>query len=162
MVIQCSKQLVAPPMLTRPFGMHMVHYRGESDALAWLNLREQVFARESPSVRQWDLLDFEREMTSKPWWNPQAMWLAERLPDRVLIGSVTLAVRGSGKQPAIHWLLVHPMVQRRGVGRWLVSHVEQACWNAGCPNLVLETDTGWTSALALYRSMGYVPKNTKR
>ncbi len=88
------------------------------------------------------------------------MWFAQsRGANGQMLGTVTLGERGvpERSQPSIHWLLVDPDHRRRGIGRLLVSAVEETCWQAGRPTLTLETLKSWTEAMAFYEALGYEP-----
>lgn len=137
------------------------------DISSWLALRERTMAEQSPQVRRWSPADFYSEMQSKTWWRPDRTWLAvagdTRFRDRAnsssLVGSVTLALRegASAVVPVVHWLLVDPAWRRCGIGRLLLSKLEQAVWERGWRRIELETHAGWTEAVAFYHSMGYAP-----
>ena len=107
-------------------------------------------ADQIPRVRPWSESDFFSEMQSKPWWRQPGgcgrhlLWKQPRP-----IGAVTLAMReGSARTiPVVHWLLVDPAWRRRGVGRLLDAHLEQAAWNDGWREIELETHAGWTAAV---------------
>ena len=147
-------------------GVCLRHFAGADDVAPWLALREAAFARERIGVRAWDAAEFAREFLDKPWWDPRRMWLAEASsveaePAAQLIGSVTLALRGSGEaaRPVVHWLMVHPRWRRRGLGRLLLATLEAAAWDQGHRRLWLETHAGWQNALRLYRALGYVEED---
>jgi GNAT superfamily N-acetyltransferase len=127
---------------------------------AWLALRERSMAGETPAVRRWTTVDLAADITAKPSWRPERMWLA-KCNDRppVLIGSATMLIRSgrAGSVPIVHWLLVDPNWRRRGVARLLMSHLERAAWDDGWREVQLETHSGWAKAVAFYSSIGYVP-----
>jgi GNAT superfamily N-acetyltransferase len=128
------------------------------DVTTWLALRERAMAVEAPSARSWTAGDFHAEMTGKPWWRADRMWIACRHEaPREIVGTVTLAIREgrTGRVPVVHWLLVDPAWRRRGLGRLLMSHLERAVWDDGGREVQLETHAGWTAAVAFYHSMGY-------
>jgi GNAT superfamily N-acetyltransferase len=82
------------------------------------------------------------------------MWFAES--DGIL-GSVTLARRDShtSSKPVVHWLMVDPRWQRRGIARLLLTTLEASVWDAGERQIWLETHSAWTKATQFYRAMGY-------
>jgi GNAT superfamily N-acetyltransferase len=129
-----------------------------ADVPAWLALRRRAVAWLKPAVRTWTAADFAAEMSEKPWWRDDWTWLATPVDSpQQLVGSVTLAVRaGSASEvPVVHWLLVDPRWRRRGIARLLMSHLEQAAWDAGWREIQLETHANWTEAVAFYQSIGF-------
>jgi GNAT superfamily N-acetyltransferase len=130
------------------------------DVPGWLALRGRAVAWLKPAVRAWRAEDFAAEMSGKPWWRKDWTWLAAPidLPGQ-LVGSVTLAVREgeAGEVLVAHWLLVDPRWRRRGIGRLLMAHLEQAAWDAGWREIQLETHANWADAVAFYQSMGFEP-----
>ena len=123
----------------------------------WLELHARSLPH-SVGGRPWTEQDFAREFLRQPWWNATRMWFAQsRGANGRTLGTVTLGERGvpERSQPSIHWLLVDPDHRRRGIGRLLVSAVEETCWQAGQTTLTLETLTSWTDAVAFYEALGY-------
>jgi GNAT superfamily N-acetyltransferase len=157
-ILQMTRALFERPHVASAPNIRLRPFAGPADIDAWLELRSRAFARQKISVRQWTHDDFEREFLQKPWWKPEAMWLAvgSEEPDRI-VGSVTLAWRQlppEGK-PVVHWLMVTPSHQRRGIGRLLMAALETAVWDAGHRQVWLETHSAWREGTALYRSLGY-------
>jgi GNAT superfamily N-acetyltransferase len=127
-------------------------------------LRERAFAREKLGVRQWDVADFRAEFLDRSWWRPDWMWFAEE-PLAGLVGTVALALRQSADAtvPVVHWLCVLPAWRRRGIGRLLMTNLEQAAWDEGYRQVALETHESWRAAAALYDALSYeivTPKKT--
>jgi GNAT superfamily N-acetyltransferase len=158
-VLHLRKVLLDPPVAREVLGIGIRPIRLPDDVPAWLALRERATADLSPRPRTWHEQDFAAEMLAKPWWRNDYTWLAAAAKphENDCIGAVTLAVREGAvrRVPVIHWLLVDPEWRRRGVGRLLVGHLEQTAWNAGWRELELETHSGWSAAVRLYRAMGY-------
>jgi GNAT superfamily N-acetyltransferase len=158
-VIQRKRLLAVRPMAEQVVGLRLRCYQSERDIPGWLSLRERAFAREKVGVRRWDLADFHREFLDRPWWRPDWMWFAETTCERPIepVGSVTLALRLSaeGTVPVIHWLCVLPAWRRRGLGRLLMTTLEQAAWDEGYRQIALETHESWRAAAACYDALGY-------
>jgi GNAT superfamily N-acetyltransferase len=129
-----------------------------NDISAWLALRERAMEGQTPSVRSWTHGDFLVEMAQKSWWRDDWTWLAIN-KELTLVGAVTLAVRQGRSEhvPIVHWLLVDSACRRRGIGRLLIAHLEQAAWHAGWREIQLETHARWSEAVAFYQSLGYAP-----
>ena len=74
-----------------------------------------------------------------------------------MLGAVTSILRSrKGVLVAdVHWLMVHPGWQRRGIGRCLLQQLEQVMWHKGATQLCVETHRGWESAVRLYERLGY-------
>jgi GNAT superfamily N-acetyltransferase len=158
-VVQRKHLLTHRPGMVSASGVRLRTYEGDHDILGWLSLRERAFAREKLGVRQWDVADFHGEFLDRPWWRPDWMWFAEAMEVRLdgPIGTVALALRQSaeGTVPVVHWLCVRPAWRRRGVGRLLMSTLEQAAWDAGYQEVALETHQAWRAAAACYDALGY-------
>lgn len=130
------------------------------DVPAWLALRERAIADLVPQPRAWLHADYAAEIFNKPWWKAERNWLAYAgASPQVPVGAVTLAMRDAGERrtPVVHWLLVDPAWRRRGVGRVLMSYLENAAWDGGFKAVELETHSRWAAAVAFYQSIGYEP-----
>lgn len=158
-VLHFRRQLLGPPDAVEVAGICVRTFGEHGDAAAWISLRDRAMADQTPRVRPWSQADFDAEMTSKPWWRADRTWLAFAADANRLVGSVTLAERrgATSTVPVIHWLLVDPAHRRRGIGRLLVFHLEQAAWNSGLREIELESHAGWSAAVAFYQSIGYAP-----
>ena len=159
-VLHLGKQLIGPPDAINVRGINVRNLVVPDDVAAWLALRERAVAGLSPEPRPWLHADYQAEMIDKPWWHAERNWLAfAEGAQQQPIGAVTLAVREgeASRMPVVHWLLVDPAWRRRGVGRLLMSRLEQAAWDAGFCEVQLETHALWTAAVAFYQSIGYAP-----
>jgi GNAT superfamily N-acetyltransferase len=164
-VLQMSRDLNFRPVVPTLPQIEIRAYAGEEDMFDWLALRHRAFARQKVGVRQWDTRDFESEFLAKAWWRPERMWFAEHVSEgaggasetRLVVGTVTLAMRGSGPEarPVVHWLAVLPEWRRRGIGRLLIATLEACAWDEGYRRIWLETHVQWQSAVRLYESLGY-------
>lgn len=106
---------------------------------------------------------WERCELTRPWNDPRKD-IQRKLtvqPELFLIGEqdehiVATAMAGfDGHRGWINYLAVHPDVQRQGLGRQLVRHVEQALAAIGCPKLNLQIRTGNAQVIAFYQALGY-------
>jgi GNAT superfamily N-acetyltransferase len=161
LVLHLRKELIAPPVAVSVAGTQLRTLEMPDDVSRWLALRDRAMADQLPSARLWTEADFHVEMVNKPWWRVDRTWLAVHAnePFGNFVGAVTLAMR-EGKLasvPVVHWLLVDPIWRRRGIGRMLLSRLEQAAWDGGWREVQLETHAGWAAAVAFYQSMGYAP-----
>ena len=158
-VLHFRRQLFRPPDAADDTGFSVRSFATPDDIAGWLALRDRAMADQIPRVRPWLESDFFSEMQSKPWWRSERMWLAFALETAAPIGAVTLALRegAAATIPVVHWLLVDPAWRHRGVGRLLMSHLEQAAWNDGWREIELETHAGWAAAVDFYHSIGYAP-----
>ncbi len=158
-VIQRKHRLAERPLVARVDAVRLRTYQGESDIPHWLALRERAFAREKLGVRRWEAADFYGEFLDRPWWRPEWMWFAipTAEPLDVPVGTVALALRQSvdGTIPVVHWLCVLPAWRRRGIGRFLMTTLEQAAWDEGYRAVALETHESWRAAAACYDALGY-------
>lgn len=160
-VSHLRKRLDAPPATFDLPGIAVRNIEVTTDVASWLKLRQRAIAWLKPAARSWTADDFQAEMASKSWWHAEHTWLAvaDEVREPRLVGSVTLAARETSTEtiPVVHWLLVDPVHRRRGIGRLLISHLEQAVWQAGWQEVQLETHVRWAAAAAFYHSIGYEP-----
>ncbi|NIP87228.1 MAG: GNAT family N-acetyltransferase [Planctomycetales bacterium] len=156
-VLQMSKTLVARPAIPADPEVVVRTYAGPQDIAPWLEIREQAFASERPAVRPWTVADFTREVLAQPWWSPAGLWLAEDVQEGRAVGTVIRAWRGrrGQRRPVVHWLAVLPAWRRRGLGRRLLAHLEDACWQEGHRQIQLETHAHWRAAVGAYRALGF-------
>jgi GNAT superfamily N-acetyltransferase len=160
-VLQLRKKIIERPTAPEAAGIQIRHFADDADIAAWIDLRDQAFARERVGVRRWTAGDFAAELTGRWWWRPESMWLAEaNTPSGAqLVGSIVMAMRGGpdNARPAVHWLIVRPAWRRRGIGRLLMAHLEVAAWDDGHREIYLETHASWKAAAAFYETLGYLP-----
>jgi GNAT superfamily N-acetyltransferase len=158
-VLHFRRQLVGPPVALDVPGVAVRNIVIPDDVSGWLALRDRAMAGQKPLVRPWTESLFHSEMLAKSWWRQDRTWLAICNRDQSLAGAVTLAMREGATRsvPVVHWLLVDPAWQRRGVGRLLMAQLERSAWDAGQRQIELETHSGWAAAVAFYQSIGYAP-----
>ena len=159
-ILHFRRQLSGPPDIAEVPGIWVRNFSVPDDIANWLALRDRAMAEQIPRVRSWSKSDFELEMSSKSWWSANRSWVAMRA-NRAdsAVGAVTLALREgvASTIPVVHWLLVDPADHRRGIGKFLLSHLELAAWNDGWREIELETHANWTAAVRFYQSIGYAP-----
>lgn len=163
-VLHFRKELAGPPVAQKAVGIAVRNISLPDDIPAWLALRDRAMVDQHPAVRRWTTADFQTEMVDKSWWRGDISWVA-LVDDRShkpqeIVGAVTLALRegASSTVPVVHWLLVDPAWRRHGIGRLLMSHLEQSAWDAGWREVQLETHAGWAAAVAFYHSIRYASK----
>jgi ribosomal protein S18 acetylase RimI-like enzyme len=86
------------------------------------------------------------------WPQGGGIWLAERAG--VVMGSVGLTDEGDG-EGRIRWVLLHPSVRGRGLGRRMVSEAVERARELGMRKLVLDTFSDLRAAARIYRSLGF-------
>ena len=91
--------------------------------------------------------DIERKLTV----HPELFVVGERQGQIV----ATAMAGFDGHRGWINYLAVSPEVQKQGLGRQLMTHVEQALTAMGCPKLNLQVRAGNAQALAFYQAIGY-------
>jgi GNAT superfamily N-acetyltransferase len=80
------------------------------------------------------------------------LWLAEI--DGRLVGSIGIVLRDHD-QAQLRWLIVHPNVRGRGLGRRLVAETISYCRDAGCRWIYLWTVSPLVEAARLYLAHGF-------
>ena len=159
-VVQLVKRVIPQTRIGGVSGVHLRTFELPADIESWLELRHRAFGRLSVGVRAWTRADFDQEFSSKPWWRPDRMWLAEATGiagQPQLVGSVTLAKRISDRETkaVVHWLSVLPSWRRKGIATMLMSALESAAVEDGYSEVWLETHAAWTAAAAFYEKLGY-------
>ena len=91
--------------------------------------------------------DIERKLTVQP----ELFFVCER--DGIVLATAMAGF--DGHRGWINYLAVSPEVQKQGLGRQLMTHVEQALTAMGCPKLNLQVRAGNAQALAFYQAIGY-------
>lgn len=91
--------------------------------------------------------DIERKLTVQP----ELFFVGER--DGTVLATAMAGF--DGHRGWINYLAVSPDVQKQGLGRQLMSHVEQTLMAMGCPKLNLQVRAGNAQALAFYQAIGY-------
>lgn len=88
--------------------------------------------------------------------------------------SLELLERPSGELAAfvVYWVVedelhlldiaVVPALQRQGVGRQLMEHLEVVCGERGCTYVTLEVRESNAAAIALYEALGYSPIHRRK
>lgn len=106
---------------------------------------------------------WQRCELTRPWNDPRKD-IARKLsvqPELFFVGEsngqiVASAMAGfDGHRGWVNYLAVAPEQQGQGLGRQLMSHVEQALRSIGCPKLNLQVRAGNTQALGFYEAIGY-------
>ena len=164
-VLILRKELQRRPKLDRPRIRARLRQYSPGDVSHWLRLQAAAMPA-SQAGRHWTNDDFVREFLSRFWWSPDRMLFCITESNRV-VGTVTLGERGTEhdgvtancpgtrREGAIHWLLVAPDFQRRGIATCLISRLEQMAWDRGWRWITLETLSSWSTAIAFYRARAY-------
>lgn len=123
-----------------------------------MQIRPYTPADETAVIALWQRCELTRP------WNDPRKDIERKLtvqPELFVVGErqgqiVATAMAGfDGHRGWINYLAVSPEVQKQGLGRQLMSHVEQALTAMGCPKLNLQVRAGNAQALAFYQAIGY-------
>jgi ribosomal protein S18 acetylase RimI-like enzyme len=123
-----------------------------------MQIRPYTPADETAVIDLWQRCELTRP------WNDPRKDIERKLtvqPELFVVGErqgqiVATAMAGfDGHRGWINYLAVSPEVQKQGLGRQLMSHVEQALMAMGCPKLNLQVRAGNAQALAFYQAIGY-------
>ena len=120
------------------------------------------------------ILAIEQASTGAPHWS-HSQWLAALSPDRETApirvvfaaegngGIVGFAVASrAGDLAELESVAVSPSARRKGIGKALCRQVMDWSRNTGTSELELEVRASSASALALYRSLGFVEQARRR
>ncbi|HET8693895.1 MAG TPA: GNAT family acetyltransferase [Aquabacterium sp.] len=106
---------------------------------------------------------WQRCELTRPWNDPRKD-IARKLsvqPELFFVGEangqiVASAMAGfDGHRGWVNYLAVAPEWQGQGLGRQLMTHVEQALRSIGCPKLNLQVRAGNVRAQSFYEAIGY-------
>lgn len=123
-----------------------------------MQIRPYTPADETAVIALWQRCELTRP------WNDPRKDIERKLtvhPELFVVGErqgqiVATAMAGfDGHRGWINYLAVSPEVQKQGLGRQLMTHVEQALTAMGCPKLNLQVRAGNAQALAFYQAIGY-------
>lgn len=123
-----------------------------------MQIRPYTQADETAVIALWQRCELTRP------WNDPRKDIERKLtvqPELFVVGErqgqiVATAMAGfDGHRGWINYLAVSPEVQKQGLGRQLITHVEQALTAMGCPKLNLQVRAGNAQALAFYQAIGY-------
>lgn len=124
-----------------------------------MQVRRYQPADESAVISLWrrcDLVvpknDPARDIALKIGWQPELFFVGED-DGRIL---ATVMAGYEGHRGWINYLAVDPDVQRRGLGRLLMSVAEDALRATGCPKINLQVRSSNGAVVAFYRHLGYV------
>jgi len=82
----------------------------------------------------------------------ERIWIVEK--EGMIIGSAAI-VKFSEKEAQLRWLLLHPEVRGRGLGRQLVEDALDFCRDVGYSSVFLWTVNTLPIAAQLYQSVGF-------
>lgn len=103
-----------------------------------------------------DMLDIPGNYLSRP---DDCFWVAEAEVDgRVeIMGMVAVMTKQSeeGKYAELFRMIISPLCRRMGMGFRMAQVVMEFCRERGIPKVVLETSSTQTSAVALYKKLGF-------
>jgi len=105
-------------------------------------------------TRPWNdpVKDIERKLTEQP-----ELFLLGKVDGRI----VASAMAGyDGHRGWVNYLAVDPSQQRKGFGRQLMLHIEQALQARGRPKLNIQVRTSNKEVLEFYRKLGYSVDDT--
>ena len=124
-----------------------------------MQIRPYTPADETAVIALWQRCELTRP------WNDPRKDIERKLtvqPELFVVGErqgqiVATAMAGfDGHRGWINYLAVSPEVQKQGLGRQLMAHVEQALTAMGCTKLNLQVRAGNAQARAFYQAIGYV------
>ena len=100
---------------------------------------------------------------TRPWNNPHKDIDRKLLvqPELFLVGELDGRIVGSvmagyeGHRGWVNYVAVSPTAQTSGIGRQLMSYVEERLLALGCPKVNLQVREGNDKAMAFYRRLGY-------
>lgn len=77
----------------------------------------------------------------------------ETSPTPVIVGAAMVGYEGH--RGWVNYLAVDPALQRAGLGRKLMAHIEAELLSRGCPKINLQVRETNTGVIEFYRTLGY-------
>ncbi|MGE5453180.1 MAG: GNAT family acetyltransferase [Acidobacteriota bacterium] len=123
-----------------------------------MNIRPFACGDEAAVIALWDRCELTRP------WNDPHQDIQRKMtvqPELFVVGEhngqiIASAMGGfDGHRGWINYLAVCPTVQRQGLGRQLMAHLEHALRAMGCPKLNLQIRAGNSAAMAFYQALGF-------
>lgn len=109
-------------------------------------------------IRSWNdpLKDIGRKLADSPELFFVVPGPAPEAGDTAESGIVGTVMAGyEGHRGWINYLAVEPSLQRSGLGRLLMAHVEKELLQRGCPKINLQVRETNTDVIEFYRALGY-------
>ncbi|MGC9670114.1 mycothiol synthase [Planosporangium sp. 12N6] len=166
---QLRRSLVTPiPEPTLPDGVSLRPFRPGADDAAWVALNATAFASH-PEQGKWTIDDLHVRMR-EPWFDPAGFLLAQRDTDGKLLGFHWTKIHGAvSAQPAadgaaphahgpigeVYVLGVAPAAHGTGLGTALTLAGLHHLRSRGLDQAMLYVDESNTSAVKLYRKLGF-------
>lgn len=102
-------------------------------------------------ARPWN--DPDQDISRKMAFQPELFLVAE--DNEQVIASVMVGY--DGHRGSVYYLAVSPEYQARGVGKQLMSEIEERLLKLGCPKLNIIVRSSNDKVLEFYRKLGYLP-----
>jgi mycothiol synthase len=150
-LLQLRRPLPLPPELARAGDIELRSFRVGTDEIAWLDVNNAAFAWHGEQGG-WDLATLlQREQ--EPWFRPEGFLLHER--DGRLAAFCWTKLHDDGTVGEIYVIAVHPAFHGLGLGRALTVAGLVHLHRAGAREGMLYVDADNTSAVGLYRALGF-------
>ncbi len=153
-VLMINRALQSAPVIALPDTFHLRPYR-DGDVAEWVRLHQEI----EPETT-WSADTFTGSLGQDPLrWHDRVLFLTDT-SDQVL-GSITAwndAEYLGEDMGRIHWVVLDPKIQGRGLSKPLLSAAIQRLITIGYSRAYLTTSTTFLPAVNLYGAFGFVPE----
>jgi mycothiol synthase len=150
-LLQLRRSLPLPDSLAAAGAVEVRPFAVGVDEAAWLDVNNAAFAWHGEQGG-WDLATLEQR-EREPWFRPEGFLLHER--DGRLAAFCWTKLHDGGTVGEIYVIAVHPDFHGRGLGRALTVAGLVHLHRVGAAEGMLYVDADNTSAVALYRALGF-------
>jgi mycothiol synthase len=155
-LVQMRRTLPLPYALATAGDIALRTFRVGADEAAWLEVNNAAFAWHGEQGG-WDLATLQQR-EHEPWFRAEGFLLHHR--GGRLAGFCWTKLHAEGKVGEIYVIAVHPDFHGLGLGRALTVAGLVNLHLAGAGDGMLYVDADNSSAVALYRALGFVPAHT--
>ena len=125
---------------------------------AWNHYEKDYYPRRA---LEFDFQQYSREDTEKRIQEPNSFLFVVEENAKIIGAAIGGILRGNDKEGGLamlSFICIHPLHQRKGLGKTLLNHVVEYCKQQKCHKITLYTLPVLIPAMNLYLKLGFVPE----